>query len=118
VRELGIVLRATVIDRSATPEQGYNLADLLNPQAVGSELRVRNWRAGDRFWPAHTKAPKKLKELLQSRHVSGCERVLWPVAANSAGELVWLRGFSVPERFAAGAEDSTVIVVQEVRSSK
>jgi len=118
IRELGLVLRASVIDPGAAPEQGYNLADLLNPQTVGSELRVRNWRAGDRFWPAHTKAPRKLKELLQSRHVSGMERVLWPVAANSAGELVWLRGFGVPERFAASPHDRQALVVQEVRTIK
>ncbi len=59
IRELGIVLQTSLIDRGAAPEQGYNLADLLNPKAVGSELRVRNWHAGDRFWPAHTKAPRK-----------------------------------------------------------
>ncbi len=115
VRPLGIVLRVSLIDRDAAAAQGYNLADLLNPQRVGKELRVRNWRAGDRFWPVHTRAPKKLKELLQRRHVSGPERVLWPVATNSAGELVWLRGFGAAQPFAAGPEETRALVIQAIK---
>jgi tRNA(Ile)-lysidine synthase len=53
---------------------------------------VRNWRPGDRFWPAHTKSPKKIKELLQDRHVAQPERKSWPVVV-SAERIVWVRGF-------------------------
>lgn len=56
---------------------------------------MRNWRAGDRFWPAHTKAPKKVKELLQEKHASGTPRQLWPVLV-SGTEVVWVRGFPAP----------------------
>ena len=61
------------------------------------ELTVRNWRAGDRYWPAHSKAPKKIKELLQERKLTGMERKLWPVVV-SGQEIVWVRGFPAPAR--------------------
>jgi tRNA(Ile)-lysidine synthase len=72
-------------------------------------LVVRNWRSGDRFWPAHTKAPKKIKELLQERHVAQPERRLWPVVL-SGDEIVWVRGFSVPAKLRAGVENEVVVI--------
>ena len=77
---------------------------------LGKELRVRNWRAGDRFWPAHTKSPKKIKELLQELHITGSERKLWPVVVQGA-DVVWVRGFPVPAhlRFRGGVENALAI---------
>jgi tRNA(Ile)-lysidine synthase len=72
-------------------------------------LVVRNWRPGDRFWPAHTKAPKKVKELLQDKHVQGHERKLWPVVV-SEGEIVWLAGFACPLQFRARQGDPALLI--------
>jgi tRNA(Ile)-lysidine synthase len=80
-----------------TSEREYDPAYLLDPALLAGELRVRNWRAGDRFWPAHTKSARKIKELLQEQHVSGQDRKLWPVVV-SGQDVVWVRGFSAPAR--------------------
>ncbi len=77
--------------------EGYNPEDLLDGASLAPELKVRNWRPGDRFWPAHTKASKKIKELLVERKVSGPERKLWPVVV-SGTDVVWVRGFPTPAR--------------------
>jgi tRNA(Ile)-lysidine synthase len=69
---------------------------LLSRSALEGGLRVRNWRAGDRFWPAHEREPKKIKELLADKHVTGRERKLWPVVV-SGDEIVWVRGFRTPQ---------------------
>ena len=86
----------------------YNPEQLLDPALLGDKLTVRNWRAGDRFWPAHTKAPKKVKEFLQERHLAGAEKRFWPVAVN-AGALVWMRGFPVPARLQAKSGHGLII---------
>jgi tRNA(Ile)-lysidine synthetase-like protein len=70
---------------------------------------VRNWRPGDRFWPAHTKAPKKIKELLQERRIAQPERRLWPVV-ESGDEIVWMRGFPVPARLRADTGQAAVLI--------
>jgi tRNA(Ile)-lysidine synthetase-like protein len=70
---------------------------------------MRNWRPGDRYWPPHTKAPKKIKELLQERHLPHPERRLWPVA-EAAGEIVWMRGFPVPAKFCARRGDDAIFI--------
>jgi len=111
VPELGVVIEALRI----TPESQnaeYNPQQLLRADCLPGSLKVRNWRPGDRFWPAHTKSPKKVKELLQQRHVAQPARRLWPVAA-SQDEIVWMRGFPVPARLRArGGQEA--LLIQEI----
>ena len=69
VPELGVVIEALLVAPDAQDAE-YNPQELLRAELLPERLLVRNWRAGDRFWPAHTKSPKKIKELLQERHVA------------------------------------------------
>jgi tRNA(Ile)-lysidine synthase len=110
VKEVGITLEAILIPRPA----GYNPGQCLEPSLLTPELKVRNWRAGDRFWPPHTKAPKKIKDLLQERHLAGHEKKLWPVVA-SGDAIVWVRGFAVPAQFGARDGVSEAVMIREER---
>jgi tRNA(Ile)-lysidine synthase len=83
--------------------------DLLRADALPARLIVRNWRPGDRFFPAHTKSPKRIKELLQGKHVPQPERRLWPVVV-SGDEIVWMRGFPVPAHLRAKAGEEAVLI--------
>jgi tRNA(Ile)-lysidine synthase len=87
----------------------YNPDNLLDADSVPRQLRVRNWRPGDRFWPAHTKAPKKIKELLQKRHIAQQDRRLWPVVA-SDGEIFWVRGFPSAKKNLAKSGKSALLI--------
>jgi tRNA(Ile)-lysidine synthase len=91
-------------------EAGYNPDQLLDAESLPGPFRVRNWRPGDRFWPAHTKSPKKIKELLQERHVAQPERRLWPVVV-SGDEIVWVRGFPVSAKFRAKAGREAILIL-------
>jgi tRNA(Ile)-lysidine synthase len=96
------------ITASSQPAE-YNPQQLLRADLLQERLIVRNWRPGDRFWPAHTKAPKKIKELLQQRHIAQPDRRLWPVAA-SGDEIVWMRGFPIPARLQAKPGEEAVLI--------
>ena len=98
IAELRAQIEACVVDAENVPETERD--GLLDPERVAGKVVIRNWRAGDRFWPAHTSAEKKVKELLAGRHATGVEKKLWPVAV-AAGELVWMRGFAAPEKWRA-----------------
>jgi len=108
VPELGVVIVALRLTSEPQVAE-YNPQQLLRAELLPGRLIVRNWRPGDRFWPAHTKSPKKIKELLQERHVTQPERRLWPVAA-SGDEIVWMRGFPVPARLRAEAGQEAVLI--------
>jgi tRNA(Ile)-lysidine synthase len=93
---IGIAIEARHIPSDKVAE--YNPDELLDLDSLPGLLRVRNWRAGDRFWPAHTKSPKKIKELLQECHVAQPLRGLWPVIV-SGDEIVWVRGFPAHRKY-------------------
>lgn len=116
VTELGTVIRAQIVTVSGNEKpSGYN-ASLLNRRLLAPELTIRNWRAGDRFFPAHTRSPKKVKELLQAGRlgyeISAGERKSWPVI-ESAGKIVWMRGFLSPEAFTAISGEA--VLIEELR---
>ena len=97
-----------------TVESAYNLDDAIDPSLLASELRVRNWRPGDRFWPEHTKSPKKIKKLLQERHVTGTDRKRVPVIV-SGSEVIWVQGFSVPTALRSRDPKREAVIIQETK---
>jgi tRNA(Ile)-lysidine synthase len=101
----------------AAATAGYNPDHLLDAASLSALLKLRNWRPGDRFWPAHTKSPKKIKELLQERRVPQPERRLWPVVV-SGDEIVWLRGFPAPAKFLAKPGREAVLILEKPLSEK
>jgi tRNA(Ile)-lysidine synthase len=85
----------------------------LDASMVGGSLIVRNWRTGDRFWPAQTKSSKKIKELLTEKHVTGTQKRLWPVLTSGA-QVVWMRGFKTPRAFQPAAGAKKIVMIREV----
>ena len=77
------------------------------------EFTVRNWRPGDRFYPQHSKGPKKVKELLTGKKITGRERTLWPVVA-AGDRIVWLRGWGVAADAVAAAGSEGVRIEELV----
>jgi tRNA(Ile)-lysidine synthetase-like protein len=100
VPELRAWIVTESVDPAAVPEA--HRQELLDPERLGEQIVIRNWRAGDRYWPAHSKQEKKVKELLADRHATGDEKKLWPVAL-CRGELIWVRGFAVAKTWKARA---------------
>jgi tRNA(Ile)-lysidine synthase len=56
--------------------------------------KVRSWRPGDRVTLAHSRRPKKVKEVLDRLRAEGREREFWPVV-EVGGRIVWMRGVEV-----------------------
>jgi tRNA(Ile)-lysidine synthase len=112
VPELGVCIEARVVDASSVPEG--KRGQLLALGRMPKEVLIRNWRPGDRYWPAHTSAEKKVKELLSDRHATGAEKKLWPVAFAEGCGLVWMRGFPVPAAFRSPAGASQAIWIREI----
>ena len=52
---------------------------------------LRNWRPGDRVRLRYSGGLRKVKEVLERKHVTGTERAIWPVLV-AGGQIVWMRG--------------------------
>ena len=81
---------------------------------LGSELTVRAWRDGDRMRPAGLGGSKSLQDLFTDRKVPRALRRTLPVV-ESEGEIVWVAGVAVGERFAA-SEDTPGAIGLSARS--
>ncbi|HEY6305730.1 MAG TPA: tRNA lysidine(34) synthetase TilS [Candidatus Angelobacter sp.] len=122
VPELGSIIRARLVPAGEPSAAGYNAGALLDRTLLAPELTVRNWRAGDRFFPAKTRSPKKLKDLLQAgrlgQRLSLAQRKTWPVV-ESAGQIVWVRGYRSPEGLAAPAgKNHDAVLIEETELKK
>jgi tRNA(Ile)-lysidine synthase len=112
VEETGTKFRTSVV-KSARSNGTKGEAQLLKKGCLAAQLTVRNWRPGDHFWPAHSKGPKKVKELLQEQKISAASRQVWPVVV-SGTELVWVRGFPVPANLAAEQNEAEAVLIEEI----
>jgi tRNA(Ile)-lysidine synthase len=67
---------------------------------IGPVVTIRAWRDGDRMRPAGLGGSKSLQDLFTDRKVPRALRRTLPVV-ESAGQIVWVAGVAVDERFAA-----------------
>ena len=83
---------------------------------LGAAATVRAWREGDRMRPAGLGGTKTLQDLFTDRKVPRALRRTLPVV-EAAGEIVWVAGVAVDERFAAAEGAGAVALsARSVRS--
>jgi tRNA(Ile)-lysidine synthase len=69
-------------------------------EALGHQATVRAWRHGDRMRPVGLGGTKSLQDLFIDRKVPRDLRRMLPVV-ESGGQIVWVAGVALDERFAA-----------------
>jgi len=85
---------------SAKPKVKFSRScEHFDADKVGSPIILRHWRRGDRFQPIGLKAPVKLQDLLVNRKIPHAQRHQLVVATTAAGELFWVEGLRMSERF-------------------
>jgi tRNA(Ile)-lysidine synthase len=72
----------------------------VSAQALGPRAIVRSWRDGDRMRPVGLGGTKTLQDLFTDRKVPRALRRTLPVI-EAGGEVVWVAGVALDERFAA-----------------
>jgi tRNA(Ile)-lysidine synthase len=75
---------------------------------LGSAVTVRAWRDGDRMRPVGLGGSKTLQDLFTDRKVPRALRRTLPVI-EAHGEIVWVAGVAVDERFAASEGEPGVV---------
>jgi len=66
---------------------------------VGSTVQVRHWRPGDRFRPIGLGAQVKLQDFFTNEKIPRLVRHQLVVAATASGEVFWVEGLRIAERF-------------------
>jgi tRNA(Ile)-lysidine synthase len=66
---------------------------------VGSPVCLRHWQPGDRFQPIGLNASAKVQDLLTNAKVPPARRRELVVATTSQGDVFWIEGLRISERF-------------------
>ena len=75
--------------------------------ALGEGATVRGWREGDRMRPVGLGGSKTLQDLFTDRKIPRALRRTLPIV-EAGGEIVWVAGVALDERFAATGETPAV----------
>lgn len=68
-------------------------------QKVEFPLVLRNWKEGDYFYPINGLGKKKVSKFLKDHKVSNFQKEKVLVLCNNSGEIIWLVGFRLDDRF-------------------
>jgi tRNA(Ile)-lysidine synthase len=73
--------------------------ELFDADVVGERIQLRHWLPGDRFQPIGMPNPVKLQDLFVNQKVPRSRRKQLIVGATAKGELFWVEGLRIAERF-------------------
>lgn len=88
----------------------------LEGSALGSAVTVRSWQPGDRMRPVGLRGSKKLQDIFSDRKVPRARRRTLPVLV-AGGEIAWIPGVAVDERFVARDCSTAAVGLSAVRRS-
>ncbi len=78
--------------------------EIFDADRLGRRILLRHWRAGDRFQPIGMSMPVKLQNLFTNQKIHRNVRRQLIVAVTEAGELFWVEGLRISERFKLNGE--------------
>lgn len=73
--------------------------EMFDADAVGDDIILRHWRAGDRFQPIGLKAAAKLQDLFMNAKIPALQRREVIVATTIEGVIFWVEGLRIGEQF-------------------
>jgi tRNA(Ile)-lysidine synthase len=85
--------------REPEPRSGGD-EELVDAELAGTQpLVLRSWQPGDRFTPLGMTGTKKISDFLVDAGIPLREKHRHPVLVTSGGEIIWLCGLRIDERF-------------------
>ena len=96
----GAVIRWRIQPRQsvARPRAGSG-REFFDADKVGSPIHLRHWQPGDRFQPIGMARLVKLQDFFTNHKVPVGSRRRLIVATTEAGEVFWVEGMRISERF-------------------
>lgn len=82
-----------------SPPRRRDGCEKFDADQVGADVILRHWRRGDRFQPSGMPQAVKLQDLFTNLKVPRAERSRRVVATTASGELWWVEGLRIAEKF-------------------
>jgi tRNA(Ile)-lysidine synthase len=94
----GLTVKWSVLPK-AKKILGQTNCEFFDTGKVGTKISLRHWKSGDRFQPIGMKTPVKLQNIFTNLKIPQAERHERIVAVTERGEIFWVEGLRISERF-------------------
>lgn len=84
--------------------------EFFDAAAIGTTVTIRHWRAGDRFQPIGMSQAVKVQNLFTNAKVPRNKRHQRLLATTARGEIFWVEGLRIGERFKVTSQTKTYLV--------
>jgi tRNA(Ile)-lysidine synthase len=91
-----------------------SLAACLDSEKIAFPLIIRKWKPGDFFYPLGMKQKKKLSDFFIDNKFSGFDKEQ-AFVLESEGNIVWIIGFRIDDRFKLTALTTRVLLIKSKR---
>ncbi len=95
----GVSIRWQFDSKKARAPKSKPNQEFFDADEVGQQIILRHWRPGDRFKPIGMAIPLKLQDFFTNQKISRNRRRQLIVATTAEGELFWVEGLRISERF-------------------
>jgi tRNA(Ile)-lysidine synthase len=109
--DLGWKIRASQVGRDEVKLPPPDNTAYLDAAKLEFPLTVRTWKPGDRFVPLGMSNSKKLQDFFVDEKVPRSVRKKVPIV-ESAGEIVWVVGYRISEKFKIDEETENVVILE------
>jgi tRNA(Ile)-lysidine synthase len=115
----GFRFESSVQDRPSGITLNGSRSEYVDADRIGeSELVLRTWRDGDAFVPLGMKTHKKVSDYFVDAKIPLFEKRTYPVLETRNGEIVWLCGQRIDDRFRVTDATRRVLKLEFSRSSE
>ncbi|MDF3077252.1 MAG: tilS [Sphingobacteriaceae bacterium] len=83
---------------------------ILDAESLVYPLTMRQWQQGDSFFPLGMKGRKKLSDFFVGLKIPLSHKSSVPVLVNGNGEIIWLAGYRIDERYKIGPQTKKVTI--------
>jgi tRNA(Ile)-lysidine synthase len=95
----GATIRWQILPGGSRPAIRRRGCEFFDADRVGGHIVLRHWQPGDRFHPIGMAMPVKLQDLFTNLKISRAQRHKLILAATASGEVFWVEGLRISERF-------------------
>ncbi len=89
------------------PDQAY-----LDTERLSFPLKFRSWQQGDTFYPLGMTGKKKLSDFFINKKVPLNSKQLIPLLVNGNGDIVWIAGYQVDNRYKVTPQSEKVVIFE------
>jgi tRNA(Ile)-lysidine synthase len=107
--QFGWRIRAGSLPRRTRVESEAGL-EQFDADQVGRRITLRHWTPGDRFQPIGLGGPTRLQDLFTNAKVPRAERHRRVVGVTEAGEVFWVEGLRIGDRFKLTKDTRRILV--------